>query len=114
MLRLDHLGPSDHEPLGEPRTHGLGDVGHRFEPGHATVIEPVEHLLGAQLGRLGVEAGFGEQLGDLDPAPVTSRAIEDPVDQGPAVCDRAYARIERCVAELARAVAGVESPSGAA
>jgi protein-tyrosine-phosphatase len=49
-------------------------------------------------------------LGDLDPVPVASRAIEDPVDQGPEVCDRAYARIERCVAMLARALA--DRPSG--
>lgn len=41
-------------------------------------------------------------LGDLDPAPVRSRAIEDPVEQGPDVCDRAYARIERCIAEFVR------------
>jgi protein-tyrosine-phosphatase len=45
-------------------------------------------------------------LGDFDPAPVMSRAIEDPVEQGPEVCDRAYARIERCVVELARAWRG--------
>jgi protein-tyrosine-phosphatase len=43
-------------------------------------------------------------LGDLDPAPVTSRAIEDPVEQGPEVCERAYTRIERCVKVLATAV----------
>jgi hypothetical protein len=36
-----------------------------------------------------------------------TRAIEDPVEQGPEVCERVYARIERCVGELARAVAGV-------
>jgi protein-tyrosine-phosphatase len=45
-------------------------------------------------------------LGDFDPAPVTSRAIEDPVEQSPEVCDRAYGRIERCVRELARAWSG--------
>lgn len=43
-------------------------------------------------------------LGDLDPEPVTSRAIEDPVQQGPEVCDRVFARIERCVARLAKAL----------
>ena len=47
-------------------------------------------------------------LGDFDPAPVTSRAIEDPVEQGPEVCDRVYARIERCVGELANALGDVE------
>ena len=43
-------------------------------------------------------------LGDLDPMAVTSRAIEDPVEQEPAVCERAYARIARCMATLARAL----------
>jgi protein-tyrosine-phosphatase len=43
-------------------------------------------------------------LGDFDPTAVTSRAIEDPVEQGPEVCERVYARIERCVAQLADAL----------
>ncbi len=43
-------------------------------------------------------------LGDLDPLPATSRAIEDPVEQDAAVCERVYARIERCVGELVRAL----------
>jgi protein-tyrosine-phosphatase len=46
-------------------------------------------------------------LGDLDPLPVMTRAIEDPVERDPEVCERVYARIERCVGELAHAVAGV-------
>lgn len=51
-------------------------------------------------------------LGDLDPAPVTSRAIEDPVEQGAEVCDRVYGRIERCIRVLAR-VWGVGGAGGA-
>jgi protein-tyrosine-phosphatase len=43
-------------------------------------------------------------LGDFDPTAVASRAIEDPVEQGPEVCERVYARIERCVAQLADAL----------
>jgi protein-tyrosine-phosphatase len=43
-------------------------------------------------------------LGDFDPAPAPTRGIEDPVEQGPEVCDRVYARIERCVGELAKAL----------
>jgi len=46
-------------------------------------------------------------LGDFDPLPVTSRGIEDPVEQGPEVCARVYARIERCVEELAQALGGL-------
>jgi len=40
-------------------------------------------------------------LGDLDPAPVETRTIRDPVEQGPEVFETSYARIERCVRELA-------------
>jgi protein-tyrosine-phosphatase len=43
-------------------------------------------------------------LGDFDPTAAASRAIEDPVEQGPEVCERVYARIERCVAQLADAL----------
>jgi protein-tyrosine-phosphatase len=41
-------------------------------------------------------------LGDLDPERITTRGIEDPVEQSVEVCRRVYARIERCVAELVR------------
>jgi protein-tyrosine phosphatase len=40
-------------------------------------------------------------LGDFDPTPLQARAIRDPVEQGPEVFDESYARIERCVRELA-------------
>jgi protein-tyrosine-phosphatase len=44
-------------------------------------------------------------LGDLDPAPLGgARAIRDPIGQGPEVFEASYARIERCVGELARAL----------
>ena len=40
-------------------------------------------------------------LGDLDPAPLGARTIRDPVEQGPEVFEESYARIERCIGELA-------------
>jgi len=43
-------------------------------------------------------------LGDLDPQPTEPRRIHDPVRQPLAVFEQTYARIERCVRELARAV----------
>lgn len=45
-------------------------------------------------------------LGDVDPAPIETRTIRDPVGQGPEVFEESYARIERCVAALARALVG--------
>jgi protein-tyrosine-phosphatase len=41
-------------------------------------------------------------LGDLDPAPLAARTIQDPVDQPLEMFEQSYARIERCVAELVR------------
>ncbi|HYR97612.1 MAG TPA: hypothetical protein VEO58_01265 [Gemmatimonadales bacterium] len=41
-------------------------------------------------------------LGDFDPLPIEVRAIQDPVEQSPAVCDAVYARIEDCVGTLVR------------
>jgi len=43
-------------------------------------------------------------LGDLDPQPIETRVIRDPVRQPLAVFEQTYARIERCVRELTRAV----------
>jgi len=45
-------------------------------------------------------------LGDLDPEPIATRAIEDPVEQPEAVFERSYARIDRCVEQLARSLFG--------
>jgi protein-tyrosine-phosphatase len=55
-----------------------------------------------------VERSFGIDrrrillLGDLDPEPVSSRSIVDPVGGSPELFTEVYDRIERCVAELAR------------
>ena len=43
-------------------------------------------------------------LGDFDPDPVEARTIRDPVEQPLVVFEESYARIERCVRELARAI----------
>jgi protein-tyrosine-phosphatase len=43
-------------------------------------------------------------LGDLDPAPLARRTIQDPVDQCLEVFEQSYARIERCVVELVQAL----------
>ncbi len=43
-------------------------------------------------------------LGDLDPRADQPRDIADPVDQPYSVFDACYERIDRCVAELARAL----------
>jgi len=44
-------------------------------------------------------------LGDLDPEPIDTRTIRDPVEQPSAVFENVCDRIDRCLAVLARAVA---------
>ncbi len=39
-------------------------------------------------------------LGDLDPAPITTRAVQDPFGLGEAVFESSYSRIDRCVEAL--------------
>jgi protein-tyrosine-phosphatase len=41
-------------------------------------------------------------LGDLDPAPIDMRAIQDPVAQPASAFVASYTRIDRCLNELAR------------
>jgi len=43
-------------------------------------------------------------LGDLDPGPVETRTVRDPIDQSRHVFDQTYDRIARCVRELANAL----------
>jgi protein-tyrosine phosphatase len=43
-------------------------------------------------------------LGDLDPQPIETRTIRDPVNQPGDVFESTYMRIERCVRELERAI----------
>jgi len=65
-------------------------------------MDPLQHrVVREHFGRGPRDIVF---LGDLDPEPAASRAIEDPVEQGPEVCGRVYTRIERCVTELVRAL----------
>jgi protein-tyrosine phosphatase len=44
-------------------------------------------------------------LGDLDPRPIETRTIRDPVNDGREVFDQVYERIARCVRELVALIA---------
>ena len=46
-------------------------------------------------------------LGDLDPEPIETRLIHDPIGQSVEVFERVYRRIDTCVAELARILQNV-------
>ena len=64
-LRLDHFGPADDEPFRQPGPLVLAMSVIAVEVGHPAMVDPVPDLLGAQLGRLGIEPRLGEQIGDL-------------------------------------------------
>ncbi len=50
-------------------------------------------------------------LGDLDPDAKQARTIHDPLEQGLEAFEHAYARIDRCIQELARTI-GTSSADG--
>lgn len=43
-------------------------------------------------------------LGDLDPRPIDTRTVPDPVDRSQEVFEAVYARIDRCVGQIAHAI----------
>jgi protein-tyrosine-phosphatase len=54
-------------------------------------------------------------LGDLDPQPIETRTVRDPILQPAEVFSRTYDRIDRCIAELSYAITGepvAVSPAG--
>ncbi|HET7232743.1 MAG TPA: hypothetical protein VFJ16_22215 [Longimicrobium sp.] len=64
------------------------------------------------VARFGVPAARVRVLGDLDPRPITTRAIADPWGQGYGVLSASYDRIDRCTRALADALAAL--PAGTA
>lgn len=111
--------PSPREALEAARAHGIDLSAHRSGllsresvEGAALVV-----VMSPEQARA-VVRGFARApadvlvLGDLDPLPVETRAVADPWGRKPADYVRSYARIVRCVGELARALAaGARSPS---
>jgi protein-tyrosine phosphatase len=62
------------------------------------VMEPGQHRTVCE--RFGRAPKSVIVLGDLDPFPIETRAMQDPVDQPLEAFEASYARIERCVYEL--------------
>ena len=99
--------------IADAARHGIDLAGHSSQLVVADLARAADLIVVMEeLQRRSICERFGRAardvllLGDLDPLPVTSRAIQDPVDQRPEVCERVYARIERCVGELAYALSG--------
>jgi len=110
--------PSPPHAVTAAARHGVDLAGHSSQLVVADLARAADLIVVMEeLQRRSICERFGRStrdvllLGDLDPLPVTSRAIQDPVDQRPEVCERVYARIERCVGELARALTGSSGSS---
>lgn len=98
--------------------HGLDLADHRSQPVTAAIARTADLVVVMEpnqqrtvMERFGRRAQDVIMLGDLDPLPVESRTIHDPVNDGREVFDRVYERIARCVRELVTllAPAGVTS-----
>ena len=99
------------EAVAAATRHGVDLSGHRSQRVTADSVRAADLIVVMDLTQryeICVRFGRTEQgvlvLGDLDPQPMETRRIHDPVRQPLAVFEQTYARIERCVRELARAV----------
>lgn len=50
-------------------------------------------------------------LGDLDPRPIDSRRVRDPILEPPEVFEQVYTRIDRCLRELVRVLSTLALPT---
>jgi protein-tyrosine phosphatase len=93
-------------------TRGLDLSGHRSQLLASADVHAADLIVVMdQTQRRALSAMFGRGsrdvliLGDLDPEPIETRAIQDPAEQSKEVCEQSYSRIERCVRQLVHAVA---------
>jgi protein-tyrosine phosphatase len=114
-IRVDSAGffgpnrPPPVEALAVAGAHGVDLSQHRSQllgPREAAAAELILVMEPEQQDR--VCGNFGRWradvivLGDLDPEPITRRAIQDPVEQPASVFEESYARIDRCLRTLVR------------
>jgi protein-tyrosine phosphatase len=110
---------SPREALEAARAHGVDLSAHRSGLLSRESIEGagLVVVMSPEQARA-VVRGFGRApedvlvLGDLDPLPVETRAVADPWGRPQADYVRSYARIVRCVGELARALAAAAGERG--
>lgn len=118
-IRIDSAGlvgagrPPPLEAVQVAATYGIALSAHRSKPLTREVVAGADLLVvmdPIQRRRIRERFAGGYRpvviLGDLDPLWIDGRAISDPVGQPEEVFERTYARIARCVWELARAIGG--------
>lgn len=115
VLSAGFLGASRPAPLEAIEVasrRGVDLRSHRSRPLNADLVRGADLIVVMEPGQARrIQAVFGVDpevllvLGDLDPLPIETRAIRDPVLQPVEVFEECYARIDRCVAELVEAIA---------
>lgn len=107
--------PVHPDALAAAARHGLDLTGHRSRLVTADLVRAADLVvvMDTEQQRWICER-FGRRpadilvLGDLDPVPVETRTIHDPVNDGREVFEQVYERIARCVQELVT----ILTPSG--
>lgn len=98
------------EALPVAAAHGLDLAIHRSKLLTPEAVRDAQRIVVMEPGqRTALRRSFGRRggvtvLGDLDPDPIPRRAIKDPDGGAREVFEDVYARIDRCVGELARAI----------
>lgn len=112
----DRRPPS--EAVAEAASRGIDLAGHRSRPVAYDLVDSTELFVvtAARQGRrlrhrFGVPPDAIVHLGDLDPARLGGRTIEDPWGGTREAYRRSYDRIDRCVARLAEILAGPPGPA---
>lgn len=103
--------PSPGEAIAAARRFGVDLSAHRSRLLTTDGVRAADLIVvmdPAQAREIRARFGRGERdvlvLGDVDPQPGEARTIRDPVNQPLAAFEESYARIERCVRELARTI----------
>jgi len=115
VLSAGFLGanrPAPLEAIEVAARRGLDLKPHRSRPLDVDLVRGVDLIVVMEPGQArriqavyGIDAEALLVLGDLDPLPIETRAIRDPVFQPVEVFEECYTRIDRCVAALAEAIA---------
>lgn len=102
--------PSPAPAIAVAEREGLDLAPHRsslLSPGRVAEFDWIVVMDAAQRREIGRRYGRRRGvivLSDLDPHPIRTRAIRDPWDQPTEVLESSYARVRRCVCELAHLV----------
>ena len=102
--------PPPDEAVAAARSYGCDLAGHRSRLATTDRVRAADLLVVMEQAqrrlvceRFGRRPGDVVVLGDLDPEPVETRTIRDPVNENRAVFDEVYGRIARCTRELVTA-----------